>query len=182
MSFIDTVVNVLLSMGSFLLGLAILARLAQLNPYNPLLLPLLRGLNALLGAARAFLPNFSRRLDLAEWLALLLLAAIRQLLDGFPLTAPATLGWVLLEAASSLINLMFLAILASVIKSWVAPGNQYPAGALIDGIADLLLAPIRRFIGTRTLDFSPMVAVVFLVLVEARLQLAQQSLELAALG
>lgn len=182
MNFINAVVEFLLSVGAIFLGLAILARLAQLNPYNPLLLPLLRGLNTLLGPVRALLPSLSRRLDLAEWLALLLLSTVRPLLAGFPLTAQATLGWVALEAASSLINLMFLMVLLSVIKSWVAPGTQHPAGSLIDGISGLLLNPIRRLIGMRTLDFSPLVAVVFLVLIEARMQLAQQSLELAALG
>lgn len=70
--------------------------------------------------------------------------------------------------------LMMAAIFGSVIISWlrgfgVRVPYTHPAVRLIEGTAELLLGPIRRALPTTAggLDFSPMVALLVLYILEA---------------
>ncbi len=75
-----------------------------------------------------------------------------------------------------LINLLFtllnLAILARVLVSWVNPNPYHPAMQLLYQVTEPILAPIRQYLPrTGMVDFSPLVAIILLQLVQ-RLLLA----------
>ena len=62
---------------------------------------------------------------------------------------------------------LYIAILARVVVSWIAPGRtDNPIVALIIQITEPILAPIRRVMPRMgMLDLSPMVALILLTLI-----------------
>ncbi len=72
---------------------------------------------------------------------------------------------------ADLINIVFtvlnLAILARVLVSWVNPNPYHPAMQVLIQITEPILAPIRRYLPqTGMIDFSPLVAIILLSLVQ----------------
>ncbi|RME48948.1 MAG: YggT family protein [Chloroflexi bacterium] len=72
---------------------------------------------------------------------------------------------------ANLINIVFtllnLAILARVLVSWVNPNPYHPAVQILHQITEPILAPIRRLLPpTGMIDFSPLVAIVLLSLLQ----------------
>lgn len=70
-----------------------------------------------------------------------------------------------------LINLFFtalnLAILARILVSWVNPNPYHPAMQILYQITEPILAPIRQYLPqTGMIDFSPLVAIILLQLVQ----------------
>jgi YggT family protein len=70
-----------------------------------------------------------------------------------------------------LINLFFtlmnLAILARVLVSWVNPNPYHPIMQLLYQITEPILAPLRRYLPqTGMIDFSPLVAIILLSVVQ----------------
>ena len=63
---------------------------------------------------------------------------------------------------------LYAAILARVIVSWVAsPSSDNPIVAVIYQVTEPILAPLRRVLPTfGTIDFSPMVAILIIALVQ----------------
>ncbi|MFQ5341121.1 MAG: YggT family protein [Anaerolineae bacterium] len=60
-------------------------------------------------------------------------------------------------------RLLYFAILARVLVSWVNPNPYHPAVQILDQITEPILAPIRRYLPpTGMIDFSPLVAIVLL--------------------
>lgn len=70
-----------------------------------------------------------------------------------------------------LVNLFFtlmnLAILARVLVSWVNPNPYHPVMQLLYQITEPILAPVRRYLPqTGMIDFSPLVAIILLSVVQ----------------
>jgi YggT family protein len=70
-----------------------------------------------------------------------------------------------------LVNLFFtlmnLAILARVLVSWVTPNPYHPIMQLLYQITEPILAPLRRYLPqTGMIDFSPLVAIILLSVVQ----------------
>lgn len=70
-----------------------------------------------------------------------------------------------------LVNLFFtllnLAILARVLVSWVNPNPYHPVMQLLYQITEPILAPLRRYLPqTGMIDFSPLVAIILLSVVQ----------------
>ncbi len=70
-----------------------------------------------------------------------------------------------------LINLAFtvlyLAILARVLLSWVNPNPYHPINRVLYQITEPILEPIRRYMPrTGMIDFSPLVALILLEIVQ----------------
>ena len=64
---------------------------------------------------------------------------------------------------SIVFRLLYFAILARVLMSWVNPNPYHPAVQILDQITEPILAPIRRYLPpTGMIDFSPLVAIVLL--------------------
>jgi YggT family protein len=64
---------------------------------------------------------------------------------------------------SIIFRILYLAILARVLVSWVNPNPYHPAMQILYQITEPILAPIRRYLpSTGMIDFSPLVAIVLL--------------------
>ncbi len=62
---------------------------------------------------------------------------------------------------------LYAALLARVIVSWVAPSSDNPIVAVIYQITEPILAPIRKVLPSfGMIDFSPMVAILILALIQ----------------
>ena len=67
---------------------------------------------------------------------------------------------------SMLAYALYVALLARVIVSWVAPSSDNPIVAVIYQITEPILAPLRRVLpSVGMIDFSPMVAILVIGLV-----------------
>ena len=72
---------------------------------------------------------------------------------------------------NSVLTALLLAIFARAILSWfpVSPGN--PFKAMVDQITEPVLMPIRRFMPrTGSLDLSPMITILIIILIQSVLQ------------
>ena len=64
---------------------------------------------------------------------------------------------------AALIDLYSLVVLISVIMSWVPTMRATPLAAVVDGLTEPVLEPIRRVLpAVSGLDFSPMILLVLL--------------------
>ena len=73
----------------------------------------------------------------------------------------------LLTVTLFIVKAFWWAILIGIIASFVAPGNQHPALALLHQITEPLLAPARKLIPPMGgLDFSPILVFLLIGVVE----------------
>ncbi|MXW53624.1 MAG: YggT family protein [Gammaproteobacteria bacterium] len=150
--------------------LRFLLHLAGANFYSPIVNSIMRITDPVLNPVRKLLP-VSRRLDLASLLATLVLETasvyIRVLhagvVDVFPLWAYVWNGAV--SAVQIAIWVYLVAILASVIMSWVAPTVYSPLAEVAKQLADPFLAPLRKMLPPMAgFDFSPMLGMLVLLM------------------
>ena len=119
---------------------------------NPISQSILKFTSPLINRSRRFIPSF-RQFDSAT----LILAY----LSGLNLTSSTILITAVFELLLSSANIFFLAIIASVLFSWIAPYSYSPFKGLIDNIAESLLRPYRRmFSPIGGLDLSPLFAII----------------------
>lgn len=70
----------------------------------------------------------------------------------------------LIELVFTVLN---LAILARVLVSWINPNPYHPAMQILYQITEPILAPIRQYLPrTGMIDFSPLVAIILIQLVQ----------------
>jgi YggT family protein len=82
----------------------------------------------------------------------------------------ARLNWVLNISLRYFFNIIELLILARIILSWVSPGYANPISRFIYNVTEPILAPFRRLLerssfGIGMLDFSPILAILFIRIV-----------------
>lgn len=161
----------------FLLRFA--AEACRADFHNPLSQFIYRTTNPVLTPLRRALPNW-RRINFAAllmaWLAMLLKRLVLFALAGL-MAHP--LGLVVLTVAELLdFTLLFYLVLVFgwSLMSMFAPDPYHPLQRLLGTIVDPLLRPLRGKLVVGTIDFSPTVVVVGLLL--ARMLLAQPLLDL----
>lgn len=151
--------------------------------YNPFSQAIVRLTNPPLRPLRRVIPGYGKMdaaaLLLAYGLQLCLLIFLSQLQGG-----SLGLGGLLVLAVAELVglalNILLFAIFVIVILSWVNPDGHHPAGAVLYSLARPVLAPISRALPPMAgLDFSPMAAMVLIILAKMLilpplLQLARQ--------
>lgn len=65
-----------------------------------------------------------------------------------------------------LINAYILVLFVRAVLSWFGPDPRNPVIAFLDRLTDPMLEPIRRVLGMRgPIDFSPLVAIIVLMLI-----------------
>ena len=113
-------------------------------------------------------PLRDQALMLALLLQLLLMAVVVALIGLNPLgLLPQLLVWSLLGISSLLLKVLFFALIASVILSWIAPGNHNPGALLINQIVEPLLTPLRKVLPSLGgLDISPIFAFIAINLID----------------
>ena len=66
-----------------------------------------------------------------------------------------------------IIKAYLLLIILRAVMSWVNPARHHPVTLLLERVTEPLLRPIRSIVGIQHgIDFSPLVAIVLLTLVE----------------
>lgn len=150
--------------------LRFLLHLAGANFYSPIVNSIMRITDPVLNPIRKVLP-VSRRLDLASLLATLVLTTIGVylramhggILEQFPLWAYVWNGAV--SAIEMSIWIYLVAILASVIMSWVAPNIYSPVAEIAKQLVDPFLAPAKKVLPPMAgFDFSPMLGMLVLLM------------------
>ena len=136
---------------------------------------------------RRIIPSF-KKIDLSTLLLAILTQLLLQfsllMLRDFPLFVAGEGAWLGLIGLSFLgvlrtaLDVFFYAILLQVILSWVNPHS--PFSGVLDTLTRPILSPIRRIIpSTNGLDFSPLVALILLQMVNISVF---KSLEMQLLG
>ena len=173
--FLEAIIYIIQTLGSLYLLVVLLRFILQLvraDFYNPLSQFIVRATQPLLRPLRRIIPGFGgvdlASLVLALLLQLLLMAVVVALIGLNPLgLLPQLLVWSLLGISSLLLKVLFFALIASVILSWIAPANHNPGALLINQIVEPLLAPLRKLLPSLGgLDISPIFAFIAINLVD----------------
>ena len=146
----------------FLLALMarVLLQLARADSYNPISQFLIKVTQPLLKPIRRVIPSIGK-IDTATIVAILLIqmlaTAALVALQGYSVPNPLYLFiWGVLGAIGMLVNIYFIAILASIIISWVAPGSYNPLILLLHQLTEPVMAPFRKILPSMGgLDLSP---------------------------
>jgi YggT family protein len=133
---------------------------------NPIAQGILRFTSPLIVPVRRLLPSVGR-LDTATILVAFVIQflAVYVALAMFGQKVPP--AYVALTAGIELVitslNLFFFAIIIRIVLSWVAPQSYSPITALVNTIAEPVLAPFRRILPSAGgLDISPIFAIILL--------------------
>ncbi len=144
--------------------LRFLLQLARADFYNPISQALVRITNPAIKPLRRLIPGFFG-IDIAS-LVLAIVVKLLMILVLFFVQTGATnvnIAIVLLVAVLSvfvtIFNIYFVAMIATIILSWVAPGSYHPAAVLIHQVVEPVMAPFRKLLPPMGgIDFSPMIA------------------------
>lgn len=128
--------------------------------YNPISQFLVKVTNPGLKPLRRIIPGFGG-IDFSSVVLALLLqmaaTASLALLHGYAVPNPLSmLIWGLIGLVGLVINIYFVAILVSIILSWISPGAYNPITLLLHQITEPVMAPFRKLVpAIGGLDISP---------------------------
>lgn len=140
--------------------LRFLLQIARADFYNPISQFLVKVTNPLLKPLRRVIPGVMgidvASIVLAIVVEMAIIAAIL-LVFGFRPPGPLVLLiWSVIGCVAMVVNIYYIAILASIILSWVAMGSYNPTIVLVNQLAEPVLAPFRKLIPPiGGLDLSP---------------------------
>ncbi|MDO8403307.1 MAG: YggT family protein [Pseudomonas sp.] len=170
----DAAIFIIKTLGSLYLLIVLMRFILQLvraNFYNPLCQFIVKATQPLLKPLRRVIPSMfgldMSSLVLALIIQMLLIAVIL-LLKGFMVDWLFLAPWALIALFSLFLNIIFWAMIISVILSWVAPGSHNPGAELVAQITEPVLAPFRRIIpNLGGLDISPIFAFIVIQLLQS---------------
>ena len=170
----DAAVFIIKTLGSLYLLIVLLRFILQLvraNFYNPICQFIVKATQPLLKPLRRVIPSMfgldMSSLVLALILQMLLMAVILTL-KGFAVDWLLLVPWSVIALFSLFLNVLFYAMIISVILSWVAPGSHNPGAELVAQITEPVLAPFRRIIpNLGGLDISPIFAFIVIQLLQS---------------
>ena len=170
----DAAIFIIKTLGSLYLLIVLMRFILQLvraNFYNPLCQFIVKATQPLLKPLRRVIPSMfgldMSSLVLALIIQMLLIAVIL-LLKGFMVDWLLQVPWALIVLFSLFLNILFWAMIISVVLSWVAPGSHNPGAELVMQITEPVLAPFRRIIpNLGGLDISPIFAFIVIQLLQS---------------
>jgi YggT family protein len=170
----DAAIFIIKTLGSLYLLIVLMRFILQLvraNFYNPLCQFIVKATQPLLKPLRRVIPSMfgldMSSLVLALILQMLLIAVILAL-KGIMVDLVLLVPWALIALFSLFLNILFYAMIISVILSWVAPGSHKPGAELVAQITEPVLAPFRRIIpNLGGLDISPIFAFIVIQLLQS---------------
>lgn len=170
----DAAIFIIKTLGSLYLLIVLLRFILQLvraNFYNPLCQFIVKATQPLLKPLRRVIPSMfgldMSSLVLALIVQMLLIAVILAL-KGFLVDSLLLVPWALIAIFSLFLNILFYAMIISVIMSWVAPGSHNPGAELVAQITEPVLAPFRRIVpNLGGLDISPIFAFIVIQLLQS---------------
>ena len=168
---------------SLLLGavvLRLLLQLARADFYNPISQFLVKVSNPLLLPLRRIIPPLGKVDSASVVLALAVqILAMVALLLIFGARIPnivTLLGWSVIGCLALVANLYFFAIMINIILSWVAPGTQHPAAALLYQLTEPVMQPFRKLIPPMGgIDLSPILVFLSINILQILLKSMAQS-------
>jgi YggT family protein len=146
-------------------------QLAKADFYNPLAQAVVKLTQPFVAVLQKVMPRTGRfilaTLVLA-FLVQLVLIVVVLLIAGFGLPNPLSLAvWSLIGLGSQVLDLLFFAILASIVLSWLAPQTKHPGAYLLHQLTEPVMAPVRRMLpNLGGLDFSPILVFIMINLVD----------------
>lgn len=164
-------VQTLLGMYVMILLLRFILQLMRADFYNPVAQALVKITQPVVGPLQSIVPK-TGRVSLATFIVTIavqaLLIALIFVLSGLGWPNPLmVLIWSLIGLAAQLLDILFFAILAGIVLSWVAPQSRHPATLLLWQITEPVMAPARRLLpNLGGLDFSPIVVFILIQLME----------------
>ncbi len=170
----DAAVFIIKTLGSLYLLIVLMRFILQLvraNFYNPLCQFIVKATQPLLKPLRRVIPSMFG-LDMSSLVLALIvqmvLIAVILALKGFMVDFVLLVPWALIALFSLFLNILFYAMIISVILSWVAPGSHNPGAELVAQITEPVLAPFRRIIpNLGGLDISPIFAFIVIQLLQS---------------
>ena len=140
--------------------LRLLLQLARADFFNPISQFLVKVTSPALTPLRRIVPGVGG-IDMASIVLVLALqilgTVLLVLLRGYDIPNPLSmLIWALLGTAGMVINVYFVAILVSIVLSWVSPGSYNPIVLLLHQLTEPVMAPFRKVLPSMGgLDLSP---------------------------
>ncbi|MFT5577489.1 MAG: YggT family protein [Paraglaciecola psychrophila] len=140
--------------------LRLLLQLARADFFNPISQFLVKVTSPALAPLRRIVPSIAG-IDMASIVLVvglqILGTVLLVLLRGYDIPNPLSmLIWALLGTAGMVINIYFVAILFSIVVSWVSPGSYNPAVILLHQLTEPVMAPFRKLLPSLGgLDLSP---------------------------
>ena len=164
-------VQTLLGMYVMILIIRFLLQLTRADFYNPIAQALVKVTQPVVSPFQKVLPRTGRismPTLLVAFIAQALLIGMVFILSGYGWPNPLNMAiWSLIGLASQVLDILFFAILGSIILSWVAPQSSHPATMLLHQITEPVMAPARRMMpNLGGLDFSPIVVFIVINLIE----------------
>ena len=146
-------------------------QLAKADFYNPLAQAVVKMTQPFVTILQKVMPRtgrFSLATLVLAFLVQLLLIVVVLLIAGFDLPNPMSLAvWSLIGLASQVLDLLFFAILASIVLSWLAPQTNHPGAYLLHQRTEPVMSPVRRMLpNLGGLDFSPILVFIMINLVD----------------
>lgn len=155
--------------------LRFLLQVARADFYNPVSQFLVRVTNPLLKPMRKIIPGLMG-VDIAALVLALLVEmvtfAVLFLLFGNGVPNPLLLLiWSVIGCVAMIVNIYYMAILGSIILSWVAMGSYNPTIVLINQLTEPVLAPFRKLLPPLGgLDLSPILVFLAINVVQIMLR------------
>jgi YggT family protein len=165
--------------------LRFLLQLARADFYNPVSQFVVRVTNPAVKPLRRVIPGF-RGIDFASLVLALLVQAVALalifLVFGAGIPNPLLLlVWAAIGVVAMIVNIYFIAILASIVLSWVASGSYNPAVILIHQLTEPVMAPFRKLLPPLGgLDLSPILVFLLINVVQIVLRHLAASVGLSA--
>jgi YggT family protein len=146
-----------------------LLQAARADFYNPLSQAIVAATEPVVRPVRSVVPGY-RNIDFASFTAALLAKLIGFILISLLVRGGFALLPVLLHALYEtlrwVLTMYFLAILISIVLSWIAPGSTHPGALLVRQVVEPLLAPARQLLPPLggMIDLSPIIVIMALML------------------
>lgn len=164
------VVTLVLRVAALLFLLRFVLQAVHASFYNPVCEGIVRFTNPVLEPVRKVLRPY-RNLDFASfvmaWVAHMFTVMFHIWANDWPIDIFAILTDGLHTTLSLVVGIFLIAILVSIIMSWIAPQVYSPAAIIARELAEPLLAPARRILpALGGIDLSPMIIIAVLLLIQ----------------
>ncbi len=177
-------VNTLFSLILMAFILRLLLQIVRADFYNPISQVVVKFTNPIVLPLRKAIPPIGR-IDTASLLASVLIQAaiitvLFKLYTGFFPNPAQLILWSLIGICSLVLNFYFLAIIGSIIMSWISQGAYHPAAAILHQLTEPVMAPFRKLIPpVGGLDLSPILVFLMINVLEVILRHAAASVGLS---
>ncbi|MFT5574979.1 MAG: YggT family protein [Bermanella sp.] len=160
--------------------LRLLLQIARADFYNPISQFLVKVSNPLLLPLRKIIPPMgkidSASIVLALAVQVLAMVVLLLIFDARIPNIITLLGWATIGCLALVANLYFFAILINIVLSWIAPGTQHPAAALLYQLTEPVMQPFRKLIPAMGgIDLSPILVFLSINIVQILLKSAAQA-------